>query len=247
MKKSSVFAIISMAVAISVMAVSCKKEAEADNSGSQMGTQAISSTQVKVSSLPVYYNGEKITDFEESLPCFSKDGDAEPIHIITDTALFYFDQDTAFGQFCNIQQMQWVYETNHKLDLIYQRAMSMGLTDDDTIVPHSLESYWDSIMGVPLNDTSDLRSLLYLWAFDEPFLFGQNRVFFAQSRPNLGNFNRRIESYRLVGLSGALVFCQQTWWGKPRTWHWTIFPGTQDMIELPDYLKNKYCSYFSVG
>lgn len=245
MKKSSVFAIISMAVAISVMAVSCKKEAEADNSGSQKGTQAV--TQVNVSSLPVYYNGKKITGFEESLLCFSKDGNAEPIHVITDTALFYFDQDSIFGLFCNMQQRRWVYEINRKLDLIYQRAMRMGLTDNDTIVPNSLESYWDSIMGVPMNDTSDLRSLLYLWVFDEPFLNGQNRVYFAQSRPTLGDFNRKIESYRLVGLSGALVFCQQTWWGKPRTWHWTIFPGTQDMLELPDHLKNKYCSYFSVG
>ena len=231
---------MAVATIVSVAIVSCKKYNE---NNSKSITQDL--VAIDMSNLPVYYDGEKTDSFNET-----KEEDEQIECVVLDTAVFYFSGDSIFGQFCTINQMQYIYEYSHKLDSIYEKAVELGLTsNNDTTIPQEMEHYWNTLMdGIGINSTgNNSKGLLYIIGWDQQFQMGNDRVFFAQNRTTLGNFNNRIESLRIVGLSGFLVGCHKTWWGKPRRWFTIIAPGQFNIPELPNSDRKKFCSYFSVG
>lgn len=205
---------------------------------------------IDMSNLAIFYNGERMDSYFESDYVPTRQADMELVSIADTTSIYYFDQNSLFRTFCSEHQMETIYENNAKLDSIYQKAIELGLVDnefDGETIPQDMLDYWQSVFGNDMETMAESNRALVNKLYDGYWCNGDSKTFFCRLRPTLGSMDNRTSSFTMyVGL-GATVFCYNRWFGGQRRYIW--YAGNQP-ISFSLYQNidnNKYSSYFCIG
>ena len=200
---------------------------------------------VNMQNIPVFYNGERDS-------CLEMLDTAQFISIFIDSAIYYFDNDSSLYAFCKKIGDTSVYSYNKKLDLIYEKAVEIGIDEKVMKVPEEMIEYWETVFGCPFGymQTPELNNSkipLVVNAFDGQFCQGSQKNCFGPTYYNLGNFNRRTSSFYLghVSLLGGIFWCHRIWYGKPRNVYILTMSPFLEVAALPAQHDNKFCSYIS--
>ena len=231
-------------MAVVVLFMGCKKEKEISEKAYPIETP------VCVSELPVYYNGIQVESAEYVYNNLSKSGDMQLVSVKDTNSIHFFDEDSLFHRFCTIQQLEALYVANRKLDLIHAKAVELNILDTDAI-PQNMEGYWQSLWGTSysMDTCNNNRTCFAIDAYDADYVhgYGSNWVYFATCRPLLFSMDRIISSFRIYYNVGWVVWCQERWFGTPRTFYRGFHPldyKDYSLANSPD--NNKYRSYFNI-
>lgn len=222
---------------------SCKKEDNLDFS-------SVKNQQIELNptDLPTFYNGNSggsIKDMnEDSL-----------VAIVLDNAIHYFDKNIFLKVFCFENHLEELYETNTKLDLIAQKAVEMGIAENDcpTIedVPNEMKQFWQNVFGKPLTAPNDYPGTKALWgvkAYDGTNYSGSSKMCYGPTYWSLGNFNNKTSSFIVYPTNaGAITWCHKKWYRKPRVSYVYVVPAIPfNVRELTPKHNNNFCSYLSI-
>lgn len=204
---------------------------------------------VILNDLPVYYNGKLVSAFSEIDYAPTRSADMELTSVVDTTGIYYFDQDALFSQFCRVNQMEIIYQNNTKLELIHQKAIELGIVEDDDI-PQAMADYWQSVFGSDMQSMMEPNRALIIQLYDNSNWTGTSGVFLNPCWPTLGKMDNKTSSLTLsVSIVGATVMCYNKWFGGKKRWYWTGgFPfNNQFNWSLDGHQdNNQYSSYFCV-
>lgn len=232
-------------MAILVVALyACSK----DNNAQEKTTEP--TNVVTLNDLPVYYNGKLVSAFSEVDYAPTRNADMELTSIVDTTGIYYFDQDALFSQFCTAHQMEIIYQNNSKLELIHQKAIELGIVDDDAI-PQAMADYWQSVFGNDIHSMMEPNRALFVKLYDGPYWSGKTRTFLNPCWPNVMDMDNLTSSLTLyINVAGTTVMCYNKWFGGKKRWYWSwgYNSVTEQSWSLDGHQDdNKYSSYFCVS
>ncbi len=181
------------------------------------------------------------------------------IGVVYGGSIYYFDNDSQFYAFCTQNGLNGLYTSNKNLDLIYAKAVELGIQDNDyedlDDVPSAMKEYWYSIFGTEFgtipggNSNANARLTWALTAYDGMSYSGSSKTCFGFTYPTLGKFNNKTTSFKVYNSGiGGIWWCHKKWYKKPRKAYWLVgLPiGMVGVPYVGDYHNNKFCSYFTV-
>jgi len=198
---------------------------------------------INMAKLPVYYNGVEMNclleDFNKPA---TKSGDMEEVSLLSDESIYIFDVDAAFHTFCMEEQSLEIYATNQKLDLIYAKAVELGLTEvEDEVeyneIPQEMVQYWNLVFNKPIPEPS--RNA---WGaiFRSQYCY-QKMTDFLIFWPSFGvNNNNAARSVELYGV-GSSWLCTKTWFGGSKLYHYVVL--WKNINTLSTTFDKKLCSH----
>lgn len=201
---------------------------------------------IKVNPLSVYYNGMLMDSFSEKEYVPNRDADMELTSIVDTNGIYYFDQDTMFYQFCAANQMEIIYQNNSKLDSIHQKAVELGISDnDDDTIPLAMADYWQNIFGSSLRSMMEPSRSLLIKLYDGYEWDGDSRTFCWPCWPNLKTMDDRTSSMSQYIGFGANVMCYKKWFGGTKRWFWLVGFEYHTSLAWPNLQQddNQYSSY----
>ncbi len=226
-------AVISMTISF----VGCKKE-KAEN---------IEVKTIKISDLPVFFNEKPAAAFVESEYTPTRGSDMKLTSVVDTVGIYYFDNRQIFENFCDRKQMQIVFENNFKLDSIYEKAVELGIVDnDDETIPQEMAEYWQDLFGTDLVSLSTQQErALIIKLYDGYHLDGQSLTTILPLRAKLGNMDNKTSSLTLQVSLGATVMCYEKWFGGTKRWYW-LFGSRFDLSLENTVDDNQFSSYFCI-
>lgn len=200
-----------------------------------------------VDAMPIYCNGV----FNG---CIDSMDTANLVNIVYKGCVYYFDSDSLLYQFCMTNDLQEMYQINHNLDLIYKKAVMLGIDGMDIPdiedVPEAMKSYWKEIFGSNFGTLpSSLAPTKLTWtttAYNYTHLSGTHKTCYGPTYWSLGDFNSKTSSFRIYNTGiGGVWWCHKRWYGKPRSGYFILgIPiGQIDFETLKSGDDNKFCSY----
>lgn len=260
MKRHNIFTILVVAIIAigNVALVSCDK----DNSLSTHESVINPKSDVSDDALVYEFDVEGMEHYCNGV----HNGDIEKLNIdsiigvVYEGSVHYFDNDSQFYAFCNENGLNDFYTRNKNLDLIYAKAVELGIQDDDyedlDNVPSAMKEYWYSIFGTEFgtfpagNNSVNARFTWVLTAYDGMSYTGSSKTCFGPTYPTLGKFNKKTTSFKVYNTGiGGIWWCHKKWYGKPRKGCFLAGLPIIGMVGFPyvgDYHNNKFRSYFTV-
>lgn len=238
--KKHFIAIVSVIMSLSVVSCSEKETTAVSN---QLDLQSKS---INYDDLPFYINGCKGVDY-------STLDTANSVSIVTDSCIYFFDDDEAFKTFCVNNNLLLLYTDNQKLDSIYEKAKHLGILDSEYLsvedVPFEMKSYWKSIVGCEFGTVPGQQNEAKIsWAitfYDGITWNGDSKTCFGPTYWSLGSFNKKASSFKVVNTGiGGVWLCHKKWYGKPRSGYFIVgLPIGEVFLPCKSSDNNKTCSY----
>lgn len=180
------------------------------------------------------------------------------VGIVHENAIYYFDNEKLYAEFCKENDLWQIYEIDEKLDLIYKKAVELNIQDKDypdvKDVPEEMKKYWYEVFGTEFGNVpgghSGAKATWSVVAYDKKEYVSPKKTCVGPTYWSLGGFNKKTTSFKVYnsGLNG-LWWCHKTWYGKPRIAYGMIgVPvGNLGCPYVTASHDNKFCSYFTLG
>jgi len=228
-----------IAIAFAFFFTSCDKEKTKEEPNKVVS--------IDINKLPVYYNGVKMNcTLENFKKPASRSGDAEDVSIAEDEAIYIFDEDAAFYDYCVDRENITMYETTKKLDSIHAKAVELGITElgEEYPIPTAMYNYYTQIFNVASTPSPTRGIVGTLYA--EQFCQSKLRDFFPLFHWNFGPSVNKARSYSIIGPVGLNWMCTKTWFGGDKLL--LAFAGYQvfKIDALPPKFDKKLCSSFGL-
>lgn len=233
--------ILIVIAAVSFVFMSCDKDKPKE--------ETTKAKTIDITKLPVYYNGIEMNCLMEnfSKPA-SKGGDMEEVSIVEESAVYIFDEDTAFYNYCVDNENIEMYETTKKLDVIYAKAVELGITElgETDPIPTAMLNYYNQIFDVTSIPSQERGILGKLYT--QQYCQQQLCTFFPIFQWSFWTNNNKARSYAISGTIGCNWMCTKTWFGGDRlilVFYNSNGTGVQ-VPTLPAKFDKKLCSSFGL-
>ncbi len=249
----ALFAIATVGGVLSL--TSCKKEQSPARTNSSVNQKNINAdvldtlTQDYFCGTTQFYNGSQYGSIEDL-------DTNKALCIFYNGSAYYFDNDSLFKVFCTTNNLHELYEQNHNLDLIYAKAVELGIQDSDcediNDVPENMKDYWKLVWGADFgtlpSEGPDAKFTWFTTVYDGMNYTGASKTCVGPTYWSLGSFNRKTTSFKVYNTgAGAIWWCHKKWYKKPRT-SYLMVGLPVGMVGIPyvnSFNDNKYCSYIS--
>ena len=257
--KKYIWAIAAIMTIGTVTLVSCDKEETSENLSSTISTKDASSYGSNDNSFVYEFDISEMEHFCNGVYNGNVKGmdTSNLVSVVYNGCIYYFDNDSLFYEFCVANGMTDFYQYNNNFDLIYAKAIELGIQNNDyediKDVPRVMKDYWYSVFGTEFgtlpDDNPGAKITWVTSAYDGVNLTGSSKTCVGPTYWSLGNFNKKTTSFKLYNTGiGGMWWCHKKWYGKPRAGYF-LFGWPIGMISWP-YVEanndNKFCSYFTI-
>ena len=217
----------------SVTLVSCDKEDTMVNQNSNISTKNATNEDLSDSTIVYEYNISGMEHYCNGVYNGNvSDMDTNNIvSIVYNDRIYYFDNDSLLYLFCIENGMSDFYKRSKNLDLIYAKAVELGIQDKDfedtSDVPRVMKEYWYSVFGTEFGTfpegNTGAKLTWALTAYDGMTYTGTSKTCVGPTYWSLGKFNNKTTSFKVYNTGvGGIWWCHKKWYGKPRAGYFLV-------------------------